>query len=449
MHSTNRFDRILAEDACRESSALARAVRQSLPAVRVEPSAIRSVAVRVAGPVLVSFVLWVLARARDAGIERLYFLSRDGEVMLDVANALPRELTAGLELRRLEVSRSAVSVPAASLIGVDCWIDAGTRPGGFLVHQRERVSAATLIGRAGLDIGADVASMGLAAADLVEPFSDGGFRHWLKYLASDEAQERILGESQARLRPVVDYFIQERLGAPQRSALVDVGWTGQQAAMLSVIIEHVGGSVPVHLHVGRLRDAPTMVDIDLRTWLFDDRTGHRTLENPVALFETFCATELGGVTNYETRAGQVVALRRHSPHEAALKLWGLNEMRDGIIDFASSFRLDGEDGDSEDPDSDLQPVALELLEAFWHAPTSEEAQAWGSFPYERDEQGKVIQTLAVRYDRRWLSQRFDKDFHGIDWPAGSIAISSPLVRRVFALRRWLRTLLASATKPAL
>jgi hypothetical protein len=422
---------------------MARALDQLAPGDLAEQSAIRSVAVGVAGPVLVSFVLWVLARAREAGIERLYFLSRDGEVMLDIANSLPRELTAGLEMRRLEVSRSAVSVPAASLIGVDRWIDAGTRPGGFLVHQRERVSASTLIGRAGLDIEIDVVSLGLEAPDSGKPFSDAGFGHWLEYLASAEAQAKILRESQARLKPVVDYFTQERLGAPQRCALVDVGWTGQQAAMLSAIIEHVGGSAPVHLHVGRLRDAPTMVAIDLRTWLFDDRTGRRTLENPVALFETFCATELGGVSGYETRAGQVVALRRPSPHGAALKRWGLSEMRAGIIDFASSFRLDADSADSADPACDLQPVALKLLEEFWHSPTSSEAQAWGSFPYERDEQGKVIQTLAVRYDRRWLKRRLDGSFHGIDWPAGSIAISSPLVRSVFALRSWLSDRLTS------
>ena len=39
----------------------------------------------VLGPLLVGFALWVVAQARQHGVRRLYYVARDGEVMLAVA----------------------------------------------------------------------------------------------------------------------------------------------------------------------------------------------------------------------------------------------------------------------------------------------------------------------------------------------------------------------------
>ena len=41
-----------------------------------------------AGPALAGYVLWVLERSFEMGLKRLYFISRDGEIMLEMAQRL-------------------------------------------------------------------------------------------------------------------------------------------------------------------------------------------------------------------------------------------------------------------------------------------------------------------------------------------------------------------------
>lgn len=46
----------------------------------------------VAGPTIFFFVWWVLEQAKSRNIERLYFLARDGQILLKVANLINKKL---------------------------------------------------------------------------------------------------------------------------------------------------------------------------------------------------------------------------------------------------------------------------------------------------------------------------------------------------------------------
>ncbi|MGH9181865.1 MAG: hypothetical protein ACRDY5_09140, partial [Acidimicrobiales bacterium] len=86
-----------------------RLARLSVPAASDIDAAIRDVTAGVIAPTLVAYVLWVLADAARTGVRRLYFVSRDGEVLLRVARRLVDRTgsPAGLELRYLHGSRQA------------------------------------------------------------------------------------------------------------------------------------------------------------------------------------------------------------------------------------------------------------------------------------------------------------------------------------------------------
>jgi hypothetical protein len=74
------------------------------------------------------------------------------------------------------------------------------------------------------------------------------------------------------------------------------------------------------------------------------------------------------------------------------------------------------------PLSDVRPLVHRVLEAFWCGPTSDEALAWGGYPYDSDPAGTAIRPLSrpftatdyARGDRAWL--------------AGSLALSGPRAR---------------------
>jgi hypothetical protein len=88
-------------------AAAAAIVRQEVQARSARDGAIRDVSAGVAGPFLTAYVLWLLFDAQARGIERLYFLSRDGEVLLGLADILAPRLGITIERRYLYASRRA------------------------------------------------------------------------------------------------------------------------------------------------------------------------------------------------------------------------------------------------------------------------------------------------------------------------------------------------------
>ena len=97
-----------------------------------------------AGPLLTAFVAWVLQEAKAQGVRRLYFVARDGEVLMAVAQILASRL-GGPELRYLFGSRRAWLAPSADLRD-PLWRR-------LVVTPDQRISAFDMLARLGLDAG--------------------------------------------------------------------------------------------------------------------------------------------------------------------------------------------------------------------------------------------------------------------------------------------------------
>lgn len=65
----------------------------------------RDLASRFVAPAYLPYVLWILEEAKRQDIQRLYFISRDGYILQQIAEALPHE---GIELRIFFTSRKAL-----------------------------------------------------------------------------------------------------------------------------------------------------------------------------------------------------------------------------------------------------------------------------------------------------------------------------------------------------
>jgi predicted HAD superfamily hydrolase len=75
-------------------------------------ASLAEVAAGVAGPALTGFVIWLLREARNRGIRRMFFVSRDGEILLRLARQLAPSLSTKCELRYLYGSRQAWHLPS-------------------------------------------------------------------------------------------------------------------------------------------------------------------------------------------------------------------------------------------------------------------------------------------------------------------------------------------------
>lgn len=70
------------------------------------------------GPFVMGFATWVLQRAQEQGVKRLYFLSRDCQLASKVARELAPQF-GGIDCRYLYVSRQALFLPSAEAISPD------------------------------------------------------------------------------------------------------------------------------------------------------------------------------------------------------------------------------------------------------------------------------------------------------------------------------------------
>jgi FMN phosphatase YigB (HAD superfamily) len=107
----NRYEKALQEHRTSTDGLTATMAGASrLARLHVEPNGAREealvdVAAGVMAPVLVAYVTWVLRRSEALGLRRVYFVARDGQVLLRVAEHLAPRLGIDLELRYLYGSR--------------------------------------------------------------------------------------------------------------------------------------------------------------------------------------------------------------------------------------------------------------------------------------------------------------------------------------------------------
>lgn len=439
----NRYERIL-EDAVLASDGFSshlagasRLARLRAALDGVDPD-LAAVATGVAAPLLVGFGLWVLRQAREQHLDRLCFVARDGEVMLEVTRALAEaQGIDDVELRYLYGSRSAWHL--ASLHGR---VDADL---SYWLHGHAGEPAREVLDRVGLT---PEAAFALVADPVLDP------RHADETLSAAAAARlhalveqppllaevrRVAAERHVLLR---DHLVQEGFADGARIGVVDVGWLGRSGRSLDGAMVAAGlPPVVTYLHMGLAPESSRWVSESLadrmRAFLFDHLHGSGVPGAPsgaIGLIEAFCTGSEGSVSGYRREGDRVVPTLVRPVHTEAVA-WGLHDLRAGIAGVVAELVR------SEAPlarPGDLRPAVDRCLRAFWEHPTSGEVAVWGRFPFEASHThltsaplAAPVRTADVIRDLRHGRLRLRP---ATSWRAGTAAVSSSPWRHI--LRGW-------------
>lgn len=386
------------------------------------PAALAEVAAGVTAPVLISYSLWLAAQARALGITRLYFVARDGEVLLHVARPILAVLVPEVECRYLYGSRQSW-VLAASAVSEDvlaCWL-----------APKDDSTARTALLRAGLDVDDVWRTTRTPWADPAkadQPLSTADAARLSRELQREPLRSGVLAAAQREVEATLDYLRQEGFADGARSALVDLGWRGHAARAFDALVQQVGGPPVQHFFVGlyagvrEVREAhqpPAM-----SAWLFDrDRArapDSRPLERPNVLLEMFCAGTEGRLLRYRRDGDRVVPVLSRPVNDPVLD-WGLQDMREVVADVVQGC-LDGLHGRHQHVD--LASICWDVLQAFWVHPTKAEVDVWGSFPWE-EESFPPLYPLAEPLSHRTMLRRMLLRQRALPvncWRAGSAVV---------------------------
>lgn len=388
---------------------------------RVEPAAPATDLHRYGTLLLVGFTLFVLAEARRRGIDRVYFLARDGHIPLAIARRLQARHSDGPTLRYLHVSRQAIAVPAL----------AGDLP-----------RLADLIGNSLLDrplatalegVGIDAATTGGLLRGLgIDPslsLAAAGGPATMRRLC-EAGQTLIAASLAARREAALAYLDQSGFLAPGPRLIVDVGWRGSTQLALAQLTGLPAAAI-AGCYLGLWADAlgPGLNPATATGYLFT--FGHPSqatdmVADGYVLPELFLSAPHGSVTQYRVAAGRAEPVLASEPEPGAtLRRAAVNAIEAGGLaefDWLDTL-LDGAWPEAIDPASALFDFAPLLTR-----PCAEQVAALDCIPFIQGLDGaRTVQPVTrIPLHQMLLDPRTAlRRAANAPWRAGTVRASLP------------------------
>jgi len=343
----------------------------------------------VVGPVLFGFVHWCLEEAIKRGLRRLYFVSRDGQILHQIAQIIAPAWKYDIECRYLFGSRQAWHPAAISRLDSDDlkWLVAPTRD----------CSLQQVFARAGVDpclFKNELESAGFSLEALGKSLSSEEASRLKSILSMPSICSVIEKESERRRQLAVRYLEQEGFLSEVPAAIVDIGWNGNLQKSLAKLLAASGrrkAKPGIGFYFGLLTCNKFSEDEILIPYWNRLVPSKRAMQREnTGMFELFSAADHGSVQGYRENAGKIEPVLNSATNERALK-WGLADMQESILRFASFCVTCQERKDFSS--EAFQRSTVDLYREFYERPTKEEALVWGSFPYSEEQVEEVFQQM--------------------------------------------------------
>jgi len=375
----------------------------------------------VAGPLFISYVLWLEQQAKELGIQRLYFISRDGLIFKKIFDSFFMGRPTSPESRYLHGSRQAWSgVRVARLTDEDIeWL---TKPG-------TSVTLAKFAQRCDLAVEEMTALPWAKRPDKDESLSGSSLAEFRLFLRSGLLRDRLQAAGRESCARASAYLRQEGLGMG-RYGLVDLGWFGN---LQEYVQELVPENVPIMGFYLDLRSRPRIQQEGrARAYLGFPLLRGLDQSNSITLLEILAASPEGSVMGYREEKGAWESVRNTRDDEQGPEHWA-DLQHQAIIALAGEILLQPGEIQNIVPSNE---VNWKNFCQFLRHPSFLEADAYGdiSFVSNQEGGGGIILAPRVSLSESWVF--FQKGFwkRQISWPPGMIARSKGITRWVLKTR---------------
>ena len=317
------------------------------------------------GMFLWGYSKWLHDSVIAAGINRVYFFSRDGLIMKRAFDSLYSDI----ETHYIEVSRRALRVPIL-------WMNYEFEHVLDMISPSKLVPLSTIFDGVGLNI-----------EDYKELINEYGFEintcfdrneilknNQLKELYNNLAQD-IEAVSKQEYELLVKYIKQNSLIG--KFAIVDIGWSGGMQRYLCETLDKLGIEHEIKgYYIGVAdyykRNQAVVPDLDLNGYLFDFSHNKNAVDKRspfVGLFETLFLEQAGSVKNYIDENGVVRGNRLDYEYiqsgKPTRELKCVKKIQAGAIDFAKRFgnreiKLDADILFSGLEETGLRPTKMDI-----------------------------------------------------------------------------------------
>ncbi|MBK6906786.1 MAG: hypothetical protein IPH08_06780 [Rhodocyclaceae bacterium] len=287
------------------------------------------------GIVFAAFTHQLLIEARQANIERLLFVARDGHLLLRLAELfshMPAHSDSP-QLSYLQISRRVVALSSTPTIG----------PSEIAALMRIR-SEGDPVSRF-----ANYYALPESALRNIAPNSNDP----LHLLRSADGQKLVVHARATQLGVLTSYLEQESVFGTERAALVDVGWKGSIQRALNQIYHDRPGFSPLHgYYLGLWSDDPHQAvapDELFHGLISDMRHGRGVLEgaawHAAFIIEALCRADHGPVISLAAESNKGIVPVYGSGTASRVAEMRSESWRapiiDGILDFARTYVASG------------------------------------------------------------------------------------------------------------
>jgi len=389
-------------------------------AATAQHQTISDVASNIAAPLVTYFADWCLRKAKQDGVKKIFFLSRDGQIIRDVFDLITQTQSPAILGKYLYVSRQSLLLPA---MGEDL-----EKELGWILAPTHILTTRMILSRVGIDIDALPPTLTLDGfrsqkdANLRGPEREQ-FRH---LLTSSDLMPHILSARNKARKNILNYFKQEGLLDGDPFAIVDIGWNGTLQRSISRILELAMPSPPpIHGYYMGIRSRNIHKPSDTMSACFWDENSLQELDELgyfIPMLELFVSATHPGVVGYEQSCGVWKPLLRNSSCQS---FWPLDVQHQAIKATAQKIIKFGGLLDSAPNKSFI----IRNLKIFASDPTRNEASAYGSFLDAEDQNESYCYPLAQPYGLKQIRKIYRKPFlyHHNEWKAGCLALTNSLI----------------------
>ena len=384
------------------------------------------------GPIIFNYVWWVLHEAQKRGIERLYFLARDGYTLHKIATLLCSRFHLGIECRYFYCSRAALRMPSYFFIGDEAY--------DLLFLWGYYVTLKSVLLRGGLtEQERSTVYRECDLEDVLEehPLSYAEFREYTGRIRKSKTfRTAVMEKSTAAFENAIGYFRSEGLFEQEQIAVVDSGWTGSMQRSLRQLLEFAGYTGKLTgFYFGMYQKPKLRADGDYLTWYFNakGKIGNKALfcNN---LFECLLSAPHGMTLAYDrTEDGFAPVLL---PPPSGEELAAILAQCEAIYTYAARQAEQIVFEDFNAPK--LHRDTARRIRRYMARPTREEAAYYGQFLFCDDiteayhftltesEQASLLQNYSIprRILRKVIKRQPQKNENKkaeLFWPFGTVA----------------------------
>lgn len=338
---------------------------------------LREIGANVAGPVFLLFVYWLLIEAKKDNVKTLYFLARDGQILMRVAAIVAKQLGFSIEMKYLYVSRQSLLAPS--------FIDFTAAEIDWILHK-DPVLTITLVGkRLSVDFDDFVALIQNAGFPRIKPDADitPELKMQLrKILLNDKDVRLFLDRNFVELRKrVLGYFRQQGLCTQSNWAVVDSGWNGRLQNSIQVILQDAGCLYETRGYYFGLFDQHGLHGLK-KGFLFSPMNlAYIKWCRPFTfIFEMMSSAPHGTTLGYEkTDKGECKPVLDSSGNgRMAVEIAAL---RAGVFDYVNALEYDHLNYN----EALFRQKSFGLLKKFYLNPSRLDAEAFGAMTYSNDQ----------------------------------------------------------------